>query len=107
MLPPADYAATLRRLLSELNAGRLEPEVRMAGAPPLSELVRVEKIASEVGLERALRECQIEPAAWAEALRRWGPALNSVEVHARRQYWMSKLDVSAEVQAILDAPTRR
>jgi hypothetical protein len=77
----------------------------MEGAPPLSELVRVEKIASEVGLERALRACHVEPAAWAEALRLWAPALNAVEVHARRQYWTSKLDVSADVQAIIQPAT--
>jgi hypothetical protein len=107
MLPPTEYEATLRRLLAELHAGRLEPEVRMAGAPPLSELVRVEKIASEVGLERALQACHLEPAGWADALRLWGPALNAVEVHARRQYWMSKLDVSADVHAILHPASPR
>jgi hypothetical protein len=106
MLPPTEYEATLQRLLSELHAGRLDPEVRMAGAPSLSELVRVEMIASEVGLERALQASHVEPADWAEALRLWGPALNAVEVHARRQYWRSKLDVSADVQAIVHAATR-
>ena len=107
MLPPADYQATLRRLLAELQAGRLEPEMTMAGAPPLSRMVRVEKLAAEVGLERALQACQLEPAGWAEALRLWGPALNAVEVHARRQYWTSKLDVSADVQAIVLTATRK
>jgi hypothetical protein len=106
MLPPTEYEATLQRLLSELHAGRLEPEMRMAGAPSLSELVRVEKIAREVGLERALQACHLEPAGWAEALRLWGPALNAVEVHARRQYWTSKLDVSADVQAVVQPTTR-
>ena len=107
MLPPADYQETFRRLLSELQAGRLEPELTMAGAPPLSQLVRVEKLAAEVGLARALQACQLGAAGWAEALRLWGPALNAVEVHARRQYWMSKLDVRAEVQAILHPGARR
>ena len=100
MLPPSEYQATLQRLLADLHARRLDPEARMSGAPPLSEFVRVEKIAAQVGLERALPACGLDAAAWAEALRLWGPALNAVEVYARRQYWMSKLDVSADVQAI-------
>jgi len=79
----------------------------MAGTLPLSQFVRVEKLAGEVGLERALQACQVEPAGWAEAVRLWGPALNAVEVHARRQYWTSKLDVSAEVQAIVQLAGRR
>jgi hypothetical protein len=72
----------------------------MSGAPKLSELVRVEKIAAEVGLERALEFLCIEPESWGRALQLWGPALNAVEVHARRRFWAETLDVSAEVSAI-------
>lgn len=100
MLPPTEYEATLGRLLSELRAGGLEPDVSMSGAPKLSELVRVEKIAAEVGLEQALEFLRIEPEGWARALHLWGPALNAVEVHARRRFWAETLDVSAEVSAI-------
>jgi len=102
MLPPTEYEATFQRLLAELHAGRLDPEQRMTGAPPLSRIVRIEMTIAAVGLERALGFYGLDAAGWSAVMQHWGPALNAVEVHARRSYLAATLDVSADVRAILE-----